>query len=59
VLLIAGITAVAVVSIVAGVDKGVKRLSEMNMLLAFLLLMFVVFRGPDADDCHRLLQEHR
>ncbi len=46
VLLIAGITAVAVVSIVAGVDKGVKRLSEFNMVLAFLLLMFVVFVGP-------------
>ncbi len=46
VLLITGITAVAVVSIVLGVDKGVKRLSELNMLLAFLLLLFVVFVGP-------------
>jgi len=46
VLLIAAITAVAVVSIVAGVDKGVKRLSEINMVLAFLLLMFVIFVGP-------------
>lgn len=46
VLLIAAITAVAIVSIVAGVDKGVKRLSEINMILAFALLMFVVFFGP-------------
>ncbi|MCL7743964.1 BCCT family transporter [Guyparkeria hydrothermalis] len=46
VLLITGITAVAIVSIVAGVDKGVKRLSEINMVLAFLLLMFVIFVGP-------------
>ncbi|MGM0594673.1 MAG: BCCT family transporter [Pseudomonadota bacterium] len=46
VLLIAAITAVAIVSIVAGVDKGVKRLSEINLVLAFLLLMFVVFVGP-------------
>ena len=46
VLLIAAITAVAIVSIVAGVDKGVKRLSEINMVLAFVLLMFVVFVGP-------------
>ncbi|MEA3641228.1 MAG: BCCT family transporter [Lamprobacter sp.] len=46
VLLITGITAVAIVSIVAGVDKGVKRLSEINMVLAFLLLIFVVFVGP-------------
>ncbi|MFW6379657.1 MAG: BCCT family transporter [Guyparkeria sp.] len=46
VLLITAITAVAVVSIVAGVDKGVKRLSQINLVLAFLLLMFVVFVGP-------------
>jgi len=46
VLLITGITAVAIVSIVLGVDKGVKRLSQFNMVLAFLLLMFVVFVGP-------------
>ncbi|MFN2348415.1 MAG: BCCT family transporter [Thioalkalivibrio sp.] len=46
VLLITGITAVAIVSIVAGVDKGVRRLSELNMVLAFLLLMFVVSVGP-------------
>jgi len=46
VLLIVGITAVALVSIIAGVDKGVKRLSEINIALAFLLLMFMVFVGP-------------
>ena len=46
VLLVSAITAVAVVSIVAGVDKGVKRLSEINLVLAFLLLMFVIFVGP-------------
>ncbi|MBN2872827.1 MAG: BCCT family transporter [Halothiobacillaceae bacterium] len=46
VLLIAAITSVAVISIVAGVDKGVKRLSEFNLVLAFLLLMFVIFVGP-------------
>ncbi|MFP4640208.1 MAG: BCCT family transporter [Guyparkeria sp.] len=46
VLLIAAITAVAVVSIVLGVDKGVKRLSELNLALAFILLMFVVIAGP-------------
>ncbi|MFP4271821.1 MAG: BCCT family transporter [Halothiobacillaceae bacterium] len=46
VLLIAGITAVAVISILLGVDKGVKRLSEINLVLAFVLLMFVVIFGP-------------
>jgi BCCT family betaine/carnitine transporter len=46
VLLIAGITAIALTSILLGVDKGVKRLSEINLVVAFLLLLFVVFVGP-------------
>jgi len=46
VLLILGITSIATVSIVAGVDKGVKRLSEVNMVLAFVLLLFVLVVGP-------------
>ena len=46
VLLITGITAIAVGSVVAGLDAGVKRLSEINMILAALLLLFVVAAGP-------------
>jgi BCCT family betaine/carnitine transporter len=46
VLLIIGITLIAILSIVAGVDKGVRRLSEINMVLAFLLLAFVIVVGP-------------
>ncbi len=46
VLLIFGITAVAIASILLGVDKGVKRLSEINLVLAFVLLVFVTFVGP-------------
>ncbi|MCM2129481.1 BCCT family transporter [Larsenimonas rhizosphaerae] len=46
VLLICAITGVALVSVAAGVDKGVKRLSELNMVLAVLLLLFVLFTGP-------------
>ncbi|HSP59351.1 MAG TPA: BCCT family transporter [Halomonas sp.] len=46
VLLIMGITAVALMSILAGVDKGVQRLSIFNMGLAFLLLGFVILVGP-------------
>jgi len=46
VLLITGITAIALGSVVAGLDAGVKRLSEINMVLAALLLLFVVFAGP-------------
>ncbi len=46
VLLVIGITAVALVSVVAGLDAGVKRLSELNMILAVLLLLFVIAVGP-------------
>ena len=46
VLLIMGITAIALLSILAGMDKGVQRLSQINMILAFLLLVFVIAVGP-------------
>ncbi|QEA39522.1 BCCT family transporter [Pistricoccus aurantiacus] len=46
VLLITGITLIALISVVSGVDKGVQRLSQLNMGLAFLLLLFVIFVGP-------------
>lgn len=46
VVLIVVITCFALVSVVAGLDGGVKRLSEANMILAALLLLFVVFVGP-------------
>ncbi|WP_265515859.1 BCCT family transporter [Nitratireductor luteus] len=46
VLLILGITAIALVSVVAGLEAGVKRLSEINMVLAILLLLFVIILGP-------------
>ncbi|TDQ43509.1 BCCT family transporter [Tepidicella xavieri] len=46
VLLVIGITAVALVSVLAGLDAGVKRLSEINMVLALLLVLFVIVVGP-------------
>lgn len=46
VLLIMTITAVAGMSVLAGLDAGVKRLSEINMGLAALLLLFVIAAGP-------------
>ena len=46
VLLVIGITALALISVLAGLDAGVKRLSEINMILAALLLLFVVIVGP-------------
>jgi choline/glycine/proline betaine transport protein len=44
--LIAGITAIATISVVSGVDKGVKFLSEWNVRIAALLLIFVLIFGP-------------
>ncbi|MBW3658556.1 MAG: BCCT family transporter, partial [Actinobacteria bacterium] len=45
-LLIAGITAVATVSVVTGLDRGIQRLSQLNVTLAALLLLFVLAAGP-------------
>ena len=46
ILLVIGITAIALTSVLAGLEAGVKRLSEINMLLAALLLLFVIIVGP-------------
>ena len=46
ILLIVIITLIALVSVVAGLDAGVNRLSEINMGLAALLLAFVLIVGP-------------
>ena len=49
VLIIATITFIAIASVVAGMDRGVKRLSQANLLLALLLLAFVLAVGPTPD----------
>jgi choline/glycine/proline betaine transport protein len=46
VILIAGITGMATLSVVLGLDKGIRRLSQFNMIAALLLLLFVFFLGP-------------
>tara|TARA_R110000744_G_scaffold17891_14_gene48311 strand:+ start:13035 stop:14660 length:1626 start_codon:yes stop_codon:yes gene_type:complete len=46
ILLVLGITALALFSVVAGLDAGVKKLSEINMILAVLLVAFVLVVGP-------------
>ncbi len=46
IVLIVVITALATMSVAAGLDKGVKRLSELNMLLAVVLMLFVLIAGP-------------
>jgi len=46
VVLIAAITGLATMSVVAGLDAGVKRLSQMNMALAGAFLLFIIVVGP-------------
>ena len=46
IVLVVVITLIALVSVVAGLDAGVKRLSEINMALAALLLLAVIVLGP-------------
>jgi len=46
IVLIIVIISIALASVVAGLDKGVKRLSELNMGLAGLLMLFVIVAGP-------------
>src|SRR5690554_2624453 len=46
VVLIIGVTLLAVISVTTGLDKGIRRLSELNMILAVLLLVFVLLLGP-------------
>ena len=46
ILLIGGITLIATTSVVLGVDKGVKVLSEWNMRIAVVLLVLALILGP-------------
>ncbi|MDX1633828.1 MAG: BCCT family transporter [Marinobacter sp.] len=43
--IIAGVTAVATISVIRGIEGGVKLLSNANMMLAAALLFFVFFAG--------------
>ena len=53
---IAIVTALATVSVVAGMDKGVKRLSILNMVLAVALMAFVFVVGPTIHILESFLQ---
>lgn len=46
VILILAITALATLSVTTGLDKGIKRLSEINLLLAVGLMLFILVAGP-------------
>ena len=46
IILIAFITMLAGLSLFMGLDKGIKRLSDINILLTIVLLSFVIILGP-------------
>ncbi len=46
VILIVVITAMATLSVVSGLDKGIRILSELNLWMALLLLVLVITLGP-------------
>ncbi|WP_250444555.1 BCCT family transporter [Actinotalea sp. C106] len=46
ILIIAAVTAIAVTSVAVGLDRGIKRLSNFNIIVAVGLLCFVVVTGP-------------
>jgi choline/glycine/proline betaine transport protein len=56
VILIVAITAVATLSVVLGLDSGIRRLSELNLLLAVGLLAFVLVAGPTVYLLQTLVQ---
>ena len=56
VLLIAGITGIATWSVIKGLDKGIRRLSEINIVLAGLLALFVFLLGPSLFILDALLE---
>jgi choline/glycine/proline betaine transport protein len=45
-LIVVVITAVATVSVALGLDRGIKRLSEINIVLALIVMLFVWLAGP-------------
>jgi len=47
--LVTAITIVAMISVVRGIEGGVKVLSEVNMVLALLLMLFIIFVGPTGE----------
>ncbi|WP_218195161.1 choline transporter BetT [Pseudomonas sp. AE27] len=56
VILISLMMGAAVVVAVAGVDKGVRVMSDINMVLACALLLFVLFAGPTQHLFNTLIQ---
>lgn len=46
VIIVVVVMGLAITSALTGVDKGVKKLSELNLILAFVLMVFILIAGP-------------
>ena len=55
-LIVVFIIALALISVCSGLDKGIKRLSQINMIMAVGLLMFVLIAGPSLFLLQALVQ---
>ena len=47
---------VTIISTVSGVDRGIRRLSEMNVVLAIILMLWVLFSGKTNELLNALVQ---
>ncbi|MET4898663.1 BCCT family transporter [Sphingomonadaceae bacterium jetA1] len=56
VLLIVIISAISTLAVLSGLSKGIKRMSELNILLAIGLMLFVLFAGPTIQLMRDLVQ---
>jgi choline/glycine/proline betaine transport protein len=54
--LITGITGMATISVIAGLDAGIRRVSELNLMLAIIMLIFILVAGPTATLLGALMQ---
>jgi choline/glycine/proline betaine transport protein len=56
IVIISVITLIGLLSVSLGLDSGIKRLSQVNMVLAFALLAFVFLLGPTVFILNALIQ---
>lgn len=56
IIIIALITLIGLISVCLGLDKGIKRLSQVNMILATTLMLFIFLFGPTIFILNALIQ---
>ena len=55
-LVVALVVGIAALSVLAGMDRGIKRLSELNVVLALALMVFILLAGSPAFLLNALVQ---